>query len=396
MKRWFTICLAVALCLCMALPALVEAQESVTAKYNMKIWGRVKFDIHYDTCQFVNYNDFLGAPGDSHLLGIGEQDNDSSTFNPRDTRLGFSAMHSVDQWVGKAVVEIDFYGTNAGNNLIPRMRLGYVDLSNKDMGLGIRAGQDWIPISQLNPSTIDFGILSASGNLWWRVPQVTVRQDLDVGDGMGLQLLASAMRHRRTDTASETKMPWIIGRAALSFEALDGKHMVAVGAGYQDDKDQTTKDDLDRWLVCGEAKLNLGPVLVKGELWTGQGVDGHYLRYDLDTYRNDSGRTRVWEAWGGWIDATYKIIPEWSITAGFGIDDPDDSQYNARSRNQGLSNRTFQYNYTYYGTTWYSLTEAIKVGAEFMWLEARREDPATGENYKDKGTRTTASIFYLF
>jgi hypothetical protein len=389
--RWVIRLLVVVLCLCIALPALVAAEEPVLSKYNVKFWGRVKFDIHYDTAQFVNYNDFLGAPADSQATA--NASNGSTNFNPRDTRLGFSASHTADAWVGKAVVEMDFYGDNNGNNLIPRMRLGYIDLANNGSGTSIRAGQDWIPIMSTNPSTIDFGILSASGNLWWRVPQVTLRQKLE-----GLELLAGAMLHRRTDTASETRMPWVMGRVAYSFEAFDGKHMVAVDGGYQADKVKNSTgsdDDIDRWLVGGEMKFSLGPVLLKGEIWYGEGIGSHFLRYNLDTEDTDSTAATSfdeWEAWGGWIDATYKIMPEWSVTAGFGIDNPDDSQY---ERQTGNLNRKFKENRTIFFNTWYSLTQGIKVGAEFMHLQANRED-AGGNNFRDKGQRITTSMFYAF
>ena len=75
------------------------------------------------------------------------------------------------------------------------------------------------------------GILSASGNLWWRVPQVILRQKIE-----GFDLLTGAMLHRRTNTNSETRFPWVLGRVAYSFEAFDGKHMLAVDGGYQSDK----------------------------------------------------------------------------------------------------------------------------------------------------------------
>jgi hypothetical protein len=355
------------------------------SKYNVKVWGRVKFDISYDTARFNAFNDFIGVPADSELNA--DSGNDSLNFNPRDTRLGFSASHTAGEWAGKAVVEVDFYGDNNGNNLIPRMRLGYIDLANKDSGTSLRAGQDWIPVAQLNPSTIDFGILSASGNLWWRVPQVTLRQKF--GD---FEALASAMLHRRQSTASETRMPWVLGRLAYSFEALDGKHMVAVGGGYQSDKVEGTNDDLDRYLAVGEAKFSFGPVLIKGEIWYGEGIGDHFLRFDLDTALDNNGNNEEWEAWGGWIDATYKITPKWSITAGAGIDDPDDGDY---ERASGNLDRKFQQAYTIFGNTWYSLTQGIKVGAEFLYVEAERED-ATGSSFDDDGTRTTVSMFYAF
>ncbi|MBW1979686.1 MAG: hypothetical protein JRJ12_00535 [Deltaproteobacteria bacterium] len=391
MRVWVIRLLAVALCLCLAVPVLAADQgESVWAKYNMKIWGRVKFDAQYDTSQFVKYNDFLGVPADSKKTS--DFDNDSANFNPRDTRLGFAAMHAVGDWAGKGVVEIDFYGTNAGDNLIPRMRLGYADLANKASGTSVRVGQDWTPVQSLNPSTIDFGILSASGNLWWRRPQVTVRQNVDIGDAGGLQLLASAMLARRQSTSSKTRMPWALGRAAYSFDLWGGKHMLALDGGYQHDKDSNTHNTINRWLVGGEFKFNFSPLLVKGEVWTGKGIGGDFLRYDLDKYEDKADSRNVWEAWGGWIDATYKLLPQWSITAGVGIDDPDDSQY---ERDTGNLDRKFTRNITFYTNTWWSLAKDVKVGFEWLNLTATRKK-VNRHHYDDMGNRFTLSLYYGF
>jgi hypothetical protein len=143
----------------------------------------------------------------------------------------------------------------------------------------------------------------------------------------------------------------------------------------------------------------LGPVLVKGEIWYGEGIGSHFLRYDLDVENTGPSAAVTsfdeWEAWGGWIDATYKIMPKWSVTAGFGIDDPDDSQYNRLNATAGDVDRMFKENRTIFVNTWYSLTQGIKVGAEFMTLQTNRET-AGGSNYRDKGTRTTVSLFYAF
>ena len=391
MRTWAIRFTVVALCLCLAAPVLAADQgESVWAKYNMKIWGRVKFDIHYDTAQFINYNDFLGVPADR--IATANARNNSTNFNPRDSRLGFSASHAVGEWAGRGVIELDFYGTNSGDNLIPRMRLAYVELANKDWGTSVRAGQDWQPIFSTNPSTIDFGILSATGNLWWRRPQVTVRQKFGVGDAGGFELLGSLMLKRRTSTASETRMPWLLGRLAYNFEAA-GKHMLALSGGYQSDS-TTAGDDLDRWLFGGEFKLNFSPVLVKGEIFTGSGIGGDFLRYGLDTFV-DGAKTKTWDGSGGWIDATVRPMKRWSITAGVGIDNPKKSQYRRATISAANINRTFTRSYNFFANTWWSLGPDTKVGVEFMHLEAERKDLADNE-FTDKGQRYTMSIYYGF
>lgn len=139
---------------------VLSKAESVWSKYNMRLYGRIKFDLNYDTAEF-KYNDFVAAVKE-------DASNDSVNFNPRDTRFGFEASHTDGNWTGNGRFEIDFYGDNNGNNLIPRMRLGYIDLANNSSGTSLRVGQDWIPVAQQNPATIDFGVLTAAGNLWWR------------------------------------------------------------------------------------------------------------------------------------------------------------------------------------------------------------------------------------
>ena len=402
MRGWTIRILGVALCLCLALPALSSADEPVMSKYNVKIWGRVKMDYIYDTSQFVCYNDFLGVPADSNVTN--GQGRSSTDFNPRDSRLGFSASHAVESWAGKGVVELDFYGDKqSSGTLIPRMRLAYVDLANKDWGTSVRAGQDWTPVLQLNPSTIDFGVLSATGNLWWRRPQFTVRQDVDLGDTGGLQFLASAMVGTRVNTNSETRYPWMLGRVAYSFDLVGGKHMIAVDGGYQHDRlaaGSTPGDGpkVTRWLAGGEFKFDFNPLLLKGEIWTGQAIGGDFLRYDLDTYTNGNGDLKEWKAWGGWVDLTYKIIPKLSVTAGIGYDNPSNTGYRAPVSGGTTGNpadRTFLYAYNAYANTWYTLGPDVKVGFEVMNLTAKRQY-ADNSTYRDKGQRYTASIFYNF
>ena len=390
MRGWTIKLLVVVLCLGLVLPAVVSADEPVMSKYNVKIWGRVKVDYSYDTSQFVNYNDFLGVPADSQVTN--GQGRSSTNFNPRDTRLGFSASHAVESWQGKGVVELDFYGTNSGDNLIPRMRLAYADLANKDMGTSVRVGQDWTPVLQLNPSTIDFGVLSATGNLWWRRPQLTLRQDVDLGDTGGLQFLVSAMQARRQSTASKTDMPWVLGRIAYNFDLAGGKHMLAVDGGYQHDKDEYN-DAIDRALGGLEFKFDFDPILLKGEYWYGQGIGGDFLRYNLDTYTGSNGDTKAWKAMGGWVDLTWKIVPKWSVTVGVGIDNPDNHGYKAASL--ASPNREFTMSRNIYANTWYTLGPDVKVGFEVMDLVAEREK-VNNSNYKDKGQRYTMSLFYGF
>jgi hypothetical protein len=361
--------------------SILSKAESVWSKYNMRLYGRIKFDLNYDTAEF-KYNDFVAAVKE-------DASNDSVNFNPRDTRFGFEASHTDGNWTGKGRFEIDFYGTNAGNNLIPRMRVGYIDLANNSSGTSLRAGQDWIPVAQQNPATIDFGVLTAAGNLWWRVPQVTLRQKL--GD---VELLLSAMKHRREDTEDEERMPWFLGRVAYNFG--DG-NLVALGGGYrtgeyiytpEDEPTVHTSKDIDRWLAALELKLNLGPVLLKAEGFWGKALGKDFLRYDMDVNDSDPNNPKEIEAIGGFISLTANATDDLTVSAGYGIDDPRNDDM--KTMRGSLGDRQFTKNSIAFLNTWYKVTKGVKVGAEIMYVETERFSST------DAGMRYTLSTFYNF
>jgi hypothetical protein len=295
------------------------------------------------------------------------------------------------------------FGSETSTSSTARFRLGYVDLANKDWGTSFRAGKDWNAIMPLNASTIDFGILLRAGNLWERPEQFTIRQKLADNS---LELLLSAYKFASSGTSAtgsgtgdETRMPKVGARAAYTFEAFGAKHLVAVDGFYQHDRDNDTKEEIDRWMVGGEFKFNLGPVLLKGEVWYGEAIDGEHGRpADLATQSSGATRddeTEEVEAWGGWVDATYKITPKWSITAGVGIDDPEEDDWEVEGTRNAMGDTEFSQNLQTYVNTWYSITPAIKVGAEWMYVDTERTD-TDDSDYSNSYHQALASVFYNF
>jgi hypothetical protein len=357
-------------------------EESVWSKYDMRLYGRVKVDLNYDTAEFEKYNDFIGCVKKDGTT-------DSVNFNPRDTRFGFEASHATGNWTGKGRFEIDFYGDNNGDNLIPRMRLGYVDMANSATDTNVLVGQDWVPVAQQMPDTVDFGVLTAAGNLWWRIPQVTVRQQLG-----NTELLVSAMMHRRIDTDSAERMPWALARVAYNFGEAG---FVAAGGGYQsneyrytaaDGKDIHTGKDIDRSLVALELKLSLGPVGLKAEGFWGEGLDKDFLRYDMGVNDTDPNNPKAIEAMGGFVSLTANVTDKVRLAVGYGIDDPRNDDMKGMEGN--LNARQFTQNQQAFVNSWYQLTEGINVGAEVVYVKTERFE------HTDEGMRYTLSTFYSF
>jgi len=99
------------LALILASHLAIAADGVVSSKVDLSVWGCVKFDASYDTGNLRDFTDFatyLTTENDAEL-----------NFNPRDTRFGFAASSSEGDWSYLAVVEVDFYGDNADNNLPP-------------------------------------------------------------------------------------------------------------------------------------------------------------------------------------------------------------------------------------------------------------------------------------
>ncbi len=363
-----------------AQPATVAAEKpksdlaEVLSKYQIEIGGRVKADFIYDSVEFAKYNDFLGA------VKAGDDSNDSTNFNPRDSRIDVKVKRDDEVWLSEARVETDFYGDNNGNNLVPRLRLGYVKASNKETGTSLLAGQDWMPIATLNPPTIDFGVMAAAGNLWTRVPQLTVRQKA----GENWEFLGSAARYRRVETSEEQSMPFLLSRVAYS----SGPAMIALGGGYRTDDVAGASgelDSIDRWVSALEMSYKIGSTTFLVEPWIGQGIDGDFTRYDLGV--NTTGeRAEAIFAWGGFAAITQALSESFNMSVGYGIDNPRKEDLAGME----LNDRQFESNQFTFINGWYSLTEVIKVGAEMIYLRTDR-----GLEVND-GYRFTLSTMMLF
>lgn len=376
----------------------VAMAGDVTSKVDVSLWGRAKFDMHYDTADIGGFTDFATYVSSDPDAEGNEYDGELN-FNGRDTRFGFKGSMVDGDITCGAVGEIDFYGTNAGNNLIPRMRLGYVFMEKNNMCL--RMGQDWIPIGQQNPATIDFGILSYGGNLWWRVPQITARFKTEAG----VEILGSVMKHRVKDaTDTDELLPWIMGRVAYSG-FMDGKGMVAAGGGFRsvsfeeaDPSDTTgaTMEDVNYmpYVAIGEVVLPFTEqVTLKGEFYYGAGVGEEFLHYGFEY--NTADPDEDWDAgtviptMGGFVSLTFKANDKMSINVGGGMDDPDEEDAD------GLALR-YTKNTVIFGNLKHSVTKNMGFGVEVMHFITEQGEDAQGDVVEWTGQRITGSTWFTF
>jgi len=342
----------------------------ILSSVDLRFWGRVVMNVHYDTDDVRGETDF-----ETYLVAEG---NEEVNFNPRDTRFGFSASSKAGAWDTSLVAELDFYGDNAGNNLIPRLRLGYIELAN-DTGVAWRMGQDWIPIGQQNPATVDFGILAWGGNLWWRVPQITVRKQTG-----NWQLLGSLMKHRiASSQENQEDMPWVIGRAQWS----EGGNLVAFGLASR--SVEVDDNDYDPFLGVLELKFRVGAAAtIVSELWTGAGVGREFIRYGLDY--NQAAGTEI-DGQGGFVSLAVDTGNGGTFDLGLGLDDPEDEDTYLPGTTSPVGSVPFLENNVIFANYKWSFSKQVKAGVEVIHFDTEQ-----AEGDAITGQRFTLSLGYIF
>jgi hypothetical protein len=371
--------------------ALASAEEpDVSSGVDVKIWGKAKFDMQYDTGQ--QRIDFMG-----YLL---DDETEQLSFNPRDSRFGFKASSSQGVWTYSGVLELDFYGDNAGNNLLPRMRLGYAEAKN-DEGLSIRGGQDWVPVAAQNPGTLDFGVQSWSGNLWWRVPQFTLRYK-----PKNIEFLASAMKHRVSNSQEQQeKMPWLLGRIGISDVLVEGS-LLAIGGGVRSASDVVFESvagpdtsDYSSSLIAFEFKFPLGGKFVlNGEVFSGQGIGREYVHYGLDYNPSNPGGGKEISTVGGFASLKFAASEKIEFNGGYGMDDPKDEDMTfTNTSDEVVLGGEYTKNQTIFVNMKYKVTKNFGWGLEFINFTTTVAQETDATSTTDlKGQRYTASWWYAF
>lgn len=349
----------------------------VGAKSSIKIYGKVKLDAIYDTHnmgkdQFITY------------LPKGARE-DRATFNMKDTRLGFIIDGpEVDGWKVTGRIESDFYGKGGDDNGAFRIRLSYINLNN-GQGTNVRIGQDYIPIASQMASTLDFLSMGASGNLWDRVPQITVTQTFDGGFG----ILGTAWKSSATTDGVDMRMPWVGAKAFYKGDLFGtGKPLyLALGGAYRQGSAEVggVKDDVNDYLVAFEWNVPFNlffPMGIKGEAYYGQGLTSRDFLVFTPPHYKDGSDVEELETKGGFVQLSMKPFEKVSFNLGAGMNDPD---------NDGADKAgAYEKNWRAFGNVLYKFAPGVTFGLEIDHQETLYDDGV------EHGNRLMASAIYVW
>lgn len=330
-------------------------------------YGRIELDAIYSN---RNTNPLDPGQFNGYATAAGKSSNGSTTLNPRYSVFGIRGDRTDGTHNLTGVVEMDFYGqTDNAGNIPPRLRLAYAKYSPNNGKTSITAGMDWTPIMSSHANLMDFSIMGYNGNLWQRLPQITVRHNFTEN----VEGLVTVMRFERglsainpytqrrtfsgngvgafgsTPTANTcggapnqftcsenafndpVLMPYLGTRLAYNAQGA----MVALSTAYRSYRSAPTQfatgagsfggggKNITSYLVGAEVAVPITKQLkFSGELAYGQALGLEFFRFaqDLNLTTGKEIRTIV-----GWGELDYAHDKDTTLIAGYGFDNPINS-----------------------------------------------------------------------
>jgi hypothetical protein len=411
------------------------------SKGSITPYGRIELDALYST---RNTNPLDPQQFNGYGTAAGRQGNSSSSLNPRYSVFGLRADRTDGVRTLTGVVEVDFYGqTDNANNLPPRLRLAYMKYSPNNGKTSFTIGQDWNPIMGLLNNDIDFSIMGYTGNLWNRIPQVTVRHNFTEN----WEVLVTAMRFERgLDNCcgnvqsrptgvtggngggpgstiafnDPVQVPYFGTRVAYNGTGNWAGTMLAANVAYRYYRSApaffpnatlpggvsgltTSGKDINSYLVGLEVTHQFTKQLkFMGELAYGQALGNEWFRWnqDLNWLTGSAVRTMT-----SWFELSYAHSRDYTFLFGYGIDNPLDRDLKGSINAYGTTpgsvgyNSSIQYlsNQRTYLTAIHPIWGGLIMGAEWQhfWTNWAQPDTITSKT-SNQADMFTVSAWYNF
>jgi hypothetical protein len=327
---------------------LVFVAATVSAQATVQIGGAgsLTFKGFISATAFAQDQNFAVGNGQNAEYPVGAECEVDCWFGGADIRntrltMVFEGPKVVGDWKVGGTLEMDFFGgfngtaTFSGQQPNPRLRLGFIDFTNGSTT--IRMGQQWAPLfgyTAVSLSHIAFPLgWGSAGDIGWRFPGLFVYQTLTPKDSVvnaDLQIAVMSGSWNGPDcgtttncvndlTAGHASWPQFELRVNVGGKLGDAGTWSGYIAGHIDEKDlsgagaATPHDKLTGSAVEVGAKVQIGPVLIQGNAYTGHSIGQQFAM--ITQFGKIQGQ-------GGWAQLGFDITKNWSVFGFFGIDDP--------------------------------------------------------------------------
>ncbi len=353
------------------------------------------------------YNDAKFANSDLPLFVKDEDKGEEMSMSIRKTRIGLDILFPSIKAVSLMIKgEVDFSGNMASSGTAEsrpqiRMRHAYADL-NKDFGIGsvgILVGSTWAPatpnifISGVNPSG-GWGV----GNIWQRMPQITLKGKLNFNK-ITTGVLLSATRPMSGNSANKglfsevgdagdySLMPMWQGQIYTSGDIGPINFLLGIGGAYgkENYKDGVVLpngttlegDEVDVQLFNVGLQIKHKYAGLAGKFYMGKNLNVFGVM-GADVIKDDSGMiVDGAKAKGYWIQGELKPVSTLYISGGFGSEDPDDEQEFA------YNSIRYSMNSAIWAYASYTFFERFLIGFQWTHLITETKDDVklTGNSY---------------
>jgi hypothetical protein len=223
---------------------------------------------------------------------------------------------------------------------------------------------DWTPIMSSHPNLIDFSIMGYNGNLWQRLPQVTVKHQFTENvNGLltvmrferGLSAIQPQTQRRTFQGAGAAaaapgscgssgfacsenafndpvQMPYVGTRFAYMGTGDQAGFMVALNAAFRHYRSAPTAggipsgQDINSYLVGAELAVPITNRLkFTGEIAYGQALGVEFFRFGQE---RNLGTGKAIRTVVGWGELDYAYDRQLTLIAGYGFDNPLNSDLN--------------------------------------------------------------------
>ena len=291
----------------------------------------VAFHGFIDATAFSQTKSFTFGNGQNAEYPIPGSSGTLSGVDVRNTRFLFdlTGAQVAGDWTGGAHLEMDFFGGDNGTGgysveqPLPRLRQGYMVLSNPTTGSTIRIGQQWdlmFPLENLPDSLshIAFPLGYGAGVIGWRFPGIVWLQDLNHGstgplwqfdlgafegtwDGPGSNINYLSAGNAGFRPQVEAKVEVAQKGDWLLFAAAHYSEIDLAGVGGTEPTPIKRTFSSDAYELGGA--WTPGSWVLKAVLYAGQGIGEIFG--DLSQF-GDIKDT------GGYAQLGYKFTPNWS------------------------------------------------------------------------------------
>jgi len=274
---------------------------------DIKLGGYMKLDTYFNTNKVVNLDGPLWVDKSQTEL----YDDKEKTYGAavRASRFWFKigAKGLPEGYKLNAHLEIDFYGdyaTSATGSRLPQLALRHYFVT-LDMGkVALVVGQTWMIAAPQFTSSFENLVQATKGNLWNRMPQISLKTKFDIFEGGKLRFDIGALRPISArdaagvlvdngGTGEITGIPMFQGRLGIDWTMMGAVSTFGISGSFHRETyaDPGIKvaaggteaalpfegdDTVNSYLVAADAKLKMSLVTLTLEGYYGQNLDSFW------------------------------------------------------------------------------------------------------------------------